>query len=209
MRAPLSSGCVLTLRAQQGKAHRCYHRNQSSFDLWWYEQEEAGWRVDTWCWWAATCAVCVWWAICNVQPLSSVCFSYILQLASIRVRLLYMYEEETIMQTWGFFYFFTIFPIISIWLMFSLSPEKNLWYAVTMQALLPLPRSLHMAVLIRKRVFSFGGLAPAISEDSSVPDHETKWILLSVSTWVSLLHVAGLHLHQLCVCTLISPFQLL
>lgn len=125
MRAPLSSGCVLTLRAQQGKAHRCYHRNQSSFDLWWYEQEEAGWRVDTWCWWAATCAVCVWWAICNVQPLSSVCFSYILQLASIRVRLLYMYEEETIMQTWGFFYFFTIFPIISIWLMLSLSPEKE------------------------------------------------------------------------------------
>ena len=56
----------------------------------------------------------------------------------------------------------------------SLSPEKNLWYAVTMQALLPLPRSLHMAVLIRKRVFSFGGLAPVISEDSSVPDHETK-----------------------------------
>lgn len=58
--------------------------------------------------------------------------------------------------------------------MLSLSPEKNLWYAVTMQALLPLPRSLHMAVLIRKQVFSFGGLAPVISEDSSVPDHETK-----------------------------------
>ena len=53
--------------------------------------------------------------------------------------------------------------------------EKNIWTSVTTQGPSSLPRSLHTAVLIKNKVYSFGGWVPVVSEDGSIPDHETEW----------------------------------
>ena len=46
---------------------------------------------------------------------------------------------------------------------------------VTTQGPAPLPRSLHSAVVIKNRLFSFGGWVPVSAEDGSLPTHETEW----------------------------------
>ena len=56
-----------------------------------------------------------------------------------------------------------------------LATEKNIWTSVATQGPTPLPRSLHTAVLIKNKVYSFGGWVPVVSEDGSIPDHETEW----------------------------------
>lgn len=53
--------------------------------------------------------------------------------------------------------------------------EKAQWVVVTAQAPAPLPRSLHTAVVIKNRLFSFGGWVPVSTEDGSLPAHETEW----------------------------------
>ena len=44
-----------------------------------------------------------------------------------------------------------------------------------MQGPAPLPRSLHTAVVIKNRLFTFGGWVPVLVEDGSLPAHETEW----------------------------------
>ena len=56
-----------------------------------------------------------------------------------------------------------------------LSVEKNLWTSVNTQGPTPLPRSLHPAVLIKNKVYSFGGWVPVVGEDGTIPDNETEW----------------------------------
>ena len=46
---------------------------------------------------------------------------------------------------------------------------------MTTQGPAPLPRSLHSAVVIKNRLFSFGGGVPVSAEDGSIPTHETEW----------------------------------
>ncbi len=49
------------------------------------------------------------------------------------------------------------------------------WSSVTGKGLLPLPRSLHSAVLLKNKMFVFGGWVPVQSEDGQFPAHETEW----------------------------------
>ena len=51
--------------------------------------------------------------------------------------------------------------------------EKNIWTSVTTQGPTPLPHSLHTAVLIKNKVYLFGGWVPVVLEDGSVPHHKT------------------------------------
>ena len=50
-----------------------------------------------------------------------------------------------------------------------------LWNAITTQGPAPLPRSLHTAVLIKNKLYTFGGWVPVLSSDGSLPSHETEW----------------------------------
>ena len=49
------------------------------------------------------------------------------------------------------------------------------WSAVSTQGPAPLPRSLHSAVLLKNRMYVFGGWVPVLAEDGSLPAHETEW----------------------------------
>ena len=39
----------------------------------------------------------------------------------------------------------------------------------------PLPRSLHSAVMLKNKMFVFGGWVPVFGEDGRHPIHETEW----------------------------------
>lgn len=49
------------------------------------------------------------------------------------------------------------------------------WTTITPQGPAPLPRSLHSAVLLKNRLFVFGGWIPVLGEDGTLPAHESEW----------------------------------
>ena len=57
----------------------------------------------------------------------------------------------------------------------SFLADKMAWSPVATQGSVPLPRSLHSAVVIKNRMYSFGGWVPVLAEDGSLPVHETEW----------------------------------
>ena len=71
--------------------------------------------------------------------------------------------------------------------------EKNLWTSVNMQGPTPLPRSLHTAVLIKNKVYSFGGWVPVVGEDGSIPDNETEWRCTNSLVCLNLGELDSLH----------------
>lgn len=57
---------------------------------------------------------------------------------------------------------------------FILDVDKMLWSKPVIHGIAPLPRSLHTAVMIGKRMFIFGGWVPLIVEDGK-SSHEKEW----------------------------------
>ena len=57
----------------------------------------------------------------------------------------------------------------------GVSAESMQWSAISTQGPSPLPRSLHSAVLLKNRMFVFGGWCPVPADDGSLPAHETEW----------------------------------
>ena len=49
------------------------------------------------------------------------------------------------------------------------------WKAVLCEGPAPLPRSLHSAVMMKNKMFVFGGWVPVLSEDGGHPIHEIGW----------------------------------
>ena len=49
------------------------------------------------------------------------------------------------------------------------------WSALSGKGVPPLPRSLHSAVLLKNKMYVFGGWIPVQGEDGSFPAHETEW----------------------------------
>ena len=50
-----------------------------------------------------------------------------------------------------------------------------LWSKPVIHGIAPLPRSLHTAVIIGKKMFVFGGWVPLIVEDQVKSSHEKDW----------------------------------
>ena len=67
-------------------------------------------------------------------------------------------------------WYYSLFPTLH-----PSTVDKVLWTSVEPQGPPPLPRSLHTAVVIRGRLFAFGGWIPVLAEDGSLPTHETEW----------------------------------
>ena len=58
----------------------------------------------------------------------------------------------------------------------SCSPGEHIeWQNVECKGPVPLPRSLHSAVMLKNKMFVFGGWVPVFGEDGRHPIHETEW----------------------------------
>ena len=53
--------------------------------------------------------------------------------------------------------------------------ESMQWTVVSGKGSPPLPRSLHSAVLLKNKMFVFGGWVPLLGDDGGPPVHETEW----------------------------------